>query len=274
MSVAELLCQDRRWRVNLAVQHDISLPLSFDGPQPVFFAAPPATARALVAGTFRGEVARGGSCNCATYTITPHCNGTHTECVGHVTSELLAIRDIAVEGLLPTRVLTVTPEPAGACGETDPPPCEPEDLIISRRCLAGSLAGREDGDLPALVLRTRPNDPSKRSRDYSRGIAPAYLSCAAARLLVSCKVRHLIVDLPSVDRSEDGGRLAVHRIFWGLKPGETRLGQARRADCTITELAYLDDSIPDGIYLLNLQIAPFAADAAPSRPVLYPLVRV
>ncbi len=273
MSIAELLCQDRRWRADLAIQHDISLPLSFDGPQPAFFAAPPATARALVAGTFRGEVARGGSCNCATYTVTPHCNGTHTECVGHVTSEPLAIRDIVMDGLLPARLLTVTPEPAGACAEIDPPPCESGDLIISRRSLAGLLAGSDDGDLPALVLRTQPNDRSKRARDYGTGTAPAYLSCAAARLLVSCSVRHLIVDLPSVDRSEDGGRLAAHRIFWGLDAGETKLKQARRADCTITELAYVDDSIPDGIYLLNLQIAPFAADAAPSRPMLYPLVR-
>ena len=32
------------------------------------------------------------------------------------------------------------------------------------------------------------------------------------------------------------------------------------------------DSIPDGQYLLNLQVAPFVADAAPSRPVLLPLL--
>jgi hypothetical protein len=40
---------------------------------------------------------------------------------------------------------------------------------------------------------------------------------------------------------------------------------------TVTELIYAPDPIPDGHYLLNLQVAPLLADAAPSRPVLYPV---
>jgi hypothetical protein len=36
-------------------------------------------------------------------------------------------------------------------------------------------------------------------------------------------------------------------------------------------LAFIDDAIADGHYLLNLQVAPFVADAAPSRPILLPL---
>jgi hypothetical protein len=33
-------------------------------------------------------------------------------------------------------------------------------------------------------------------------------------------------------------------------------------------MIYVADEIEDGAYLLNLQIAAFAADAAPSRPLL------
>ena len=39
----------------------------------------------------------------------------------------------------------------------------------------------------------------------------------------------------------------------------------------MTELAYVPDSAADGLYLLDLHVPAFAADAAPSRPVLYPL---
>jgi hypothetical protein len=42
----------------------------------------------------------------------------------------------------------------------------------------------------------------------------------------------------------------------------------------VTELAYAPDAAPDGLYLLDLQVPAFVADAAPSRPVLYPLTAV
>lgn len=56
-----------------------------------------------------------------------------------------------------------------------------------------------------------------------------------------------------------------------LPRGSRRLSEATRAHCTVTELANGPDSAPDGGYLLSLQIAPFVADATPSRPVLLPL---
>ena len=43
----------------------------------------------------------------------------------------------------------------------------------------------------------------------------------------------------------------------------------RRA--SITELAWIAPEIPDGLYLLDLQLPPFLADAAPSRPLLFPV---
>jgi len=38
---------------------------------------------------------------------------------------------------------------------------------------------------------------------------------------------------------------------------------------TITELIYVPNSVTDGEYLLELQVAAFENDASPSRPVLY-----
>jgi kynurenine formamidase len=130
------------------------------------------------------------------------------------------------------------------------------------------------GSLPAgaLVIRTLPNDRAKLSRNHDEGAPPPYLSAEAAQWLVSSNVEHLIVDLPSIDRASDEGRLTAQRIFWGMPAGATAASSATRAHSTITELAYVDDVVSDGLYLLSLQVAPFEAEAAPSRPILYPLV--
>jgi hypothetical protein len=34
-------------------------------------------------------------------------------------------------------------------------------------------------------------------------------------------------------------------------------------------LIYVPNEVPDGTYILNLQIAPFENDASPSKPILY-----
>ena len=80
-----------------------------------------------------------------------------------------------------------------------------------------------------------------------------------------------MLDVPSADRASDAGALSAHRIFFGLPAGSTQLAQAQRRDCTITELAYVAETIADGWYLLALQAPAIAGEAVPSRPVLYPL---
>ena len=46
-------------------------------------------------------------------------------------------------------------------------------------------------------------------------------------------------------------------------------GDKRRR--SLTEMIYVPDGIPDGLYWLHLELAPLVSDATPSRPVLYPL---
>src|SRR5437879_7785473 len=50
---------------------------------------------------FKGSVERGASCNCELITLIPHCNGTHTECVGHLTRERLDAWRVVPAGFLP-----------------------------------------------------------------------------------------------------------------------------------------------------------------------------
>jgi arylformamidase len=132
------------------------------------------------------------------------------------------------------------------------------DFVVEKSQIEGKL---EKGRCEALILRTLPNDNSKKEKQYS-GTNPPYMDIALIPLLEEAGVKHLLVDLPSVDREEDGGKLAFHHAFWQV-PENPQL------DKTITELIYVDESIKDGRYILNLQVAPFENDAAPSRPVLH-----
>jgi arylformamidase len=241
----------RRWRVG-SDGRDISIPLVFDGPQPGFFGAAPAGGVVVTAGSFVGDVQRGGSCNCSTYTLTPHCNGTHTECIGHVTAERMSVRDQSGEHFSPALLASVGPGP-----------------MITRAALAAAIAPHELSHYRALVVRTLPNTRDKLARNYDRAPAP-YFDAEAMRWIVDRGITALVVDLPSLDRADDA-ELTAPRIFWGLPPGATSAAQATRPTATVTELAFIDDSIADGHYLLNLQVAPFVADAAPSRPILLPL---
>ena len=113
----------------------------------------------------------------------------------------------------------------------------------------------------ALIIRTIPNTKEKLSRQYSNTNWP-YFQEEAMEYLVKKGVQHLLIDLPSIDKENDEGKLRCHNIFWNTK-GALRLG------ATITELVYVDNKITDGKYILNLQIAPFENDATPSKPILY-----
>ncbi len=260
---------ERSYRVT-PDHYDLSIPLSFGGSQLRCFGAPPAQERTYVAGSFTGDVRRGGSCNCATYTLTPHCNGTHTECVGHITGERLSIHELCRDALLSALLISVEPQSASSTTEHSHPAPQPGDFLVSRSAIETAVQATDAGQFEALVIRTLPNDDSKRTRDYGSCPAP-YFSAAAMEWIVQRGIQHLVVDLPSVDRAEDEGILTAHRIFWGMPRGSTALEAATRRTATITELAYIHSSIPDGFYLLNLQIAPFASDAAPSRPILMAL---
>ena len=124
----------------------------------------------------------------------------------------------------------------------------------------------------ALVLRTLPNDTTKKGASYS-GQNPAYLTREAMAWVREQGVEHLLVDLPSVDREEDDGELGNHHLFWGLAAGETDPEQAEGPWRTITEMIYVPEDVVDGTYLLSLQVPHFILDAAPSRPLLYPITK-
>jgi kynurenine formamidase len=275
----ELEARGVRLHADVSDPLSLAVPLDFDGPQPNHYGAPRAHARALDDGAQSLDTRAGGSVNCEALTLVPHCNGTHTECVGHITDERIAVSEVLRGGLWLAAVVSVTPCPANATDEsTVPPPVRGDRVITARALLAAldALPGRRG--LPvapqAVVLRTLPNDESKLTREYGAQVPAPYLTREAAAALVAADIEHLVTDLPSLDRTRDGGELTAHRLFWGLPPGNRRAADATRSHATVTELAWIAPTIRDGLYLLDLQMPAFLSDAAPSRPVLYRLKRL
>ena len=267
-------------RIDLSRPISLAIALDFSDQQPRHFGAPQATSRPFAVPGFSGSVEHGASCNCQTLTLIPHCNGTHTECVGHLTREPLDAHRVAPLGFVPAILLSIEPVDASTSGETTDPTPHSGDTLITRGALEKSwraTEGRASGtgstahfEPRALIIRTLPNPSDKQHQNYSDS-TPPYLSREAAELLIERGIEHLVVDLPSIDRAHDEGRLTAHRIFFGLPLGSTALAQATRPRATVTELAYIPDAAPDGSYLLELQVPALGGDAVPSRPLLYRL---
>ena len=252
---------------------DISIPLRFDGPQPNAYGVEPASAEPVRAGELIGDTRRGGSCNFERFTLVPHCNGTHTECVGHLTHERISVRDSLKDVFVRAVLISVVPSPAKMAGETYPVEFGEDDWLITRESLQNALAVvRNDGNevaFEAVIVRTVPNNDAKLERVYAGDPMPPYFSTEAMEFIVELGISHLLVDLPSIDRLFDDGKLSNHRIFWKIETQVFHVSPESRIDATITELVYAPSEVPDGEFLCNLQIAPFASDASPSRPLLF-----
>ena len=231
---------------------DISIPLKPNQNNPNCFFAPPPTSKPVRSGDFVGSIREGGLLNFKTLQINPHGNGTHTECYGHIEDTSMTINQVFKQMLFPAVLLSAYPELR-----------EDGDRVIGIRTL--ELMDADNGEkamLPeALIIRTLPNSDDKLQRIYS-GTNPPYVS---AEFLIEIRkrgVKHLLIDLPSVDREQDEGRLAGHKAFWGI-------GDDIQKFNTITELIYVDSMIKDGLYLLQMSICPLEIDASPSKPVIY-----
>ncbi|MEM6964711.1 MAG: cyclase family protein [Bacteroidota bacterium] len=235
------------YQADLSNPLDISIPLRQGDRTVNCFYAPFMEATPVVAGDFIGSTLRGGPVNFLNVRINPHGNGTHTECVGHIAKEKFTINQSLQTFHFFAKLVTVIPTKM-----------ENGDQVILKNQFDQVL---QKGEADAVVIRTFPNHEDKLRRHYS-GTNPTYLHHEATQYLVDCGIQHLFIDLPSVDREEDGGALLSHRTFW-------QYPDSIREHCTITELIFVEDKIKDGEYLLQLGIASFEIDVSPSKPILY-----
>ena len=229
---------------------DLSIELSNDENNPRAWYVDPPTFEPVRTEHYMGSVAEGGSVNFRDIFFNPHGHGTHTECLGHITKEVYSINERIQEYFCEAQVLTLTPKVI----------TNKFDGLSDRVITADQLSAVSSG-VDALILRTLPNVSDKLHMKYS-DTNPAYLDVAGASVLIEKSIKHLLLDLPSVDRESDGGELIFHHAFWEVP-------QNPNHERTITELIFVGNEVEDGKYILELQVAPFKNDAAPSRPVLY-----
>lgn len=261
----------KTYQVDSQTPKSLAIPVQFNGEQPNFFGASRAQAGPLRGNGFIGDTRRGGSCNVTEIRMVPHCNGTHTETVGHIVHAQHAVLESIAQSVMPSVVVSVTPVAASATNDTYRPAPEPGDMLITLDALELKLAGYKHDELTALVVRTLPNHATKKATEYGDQCQPPYFSADATRYLVERGVQHLLVDIPSIDKMHDAGWLTNHHIFWNVPQGTHEATPDTWAGKTVTEMIFVDDEIGDGLYLLNLQMPAFCSDAAPSRPVVYAL---
>lgn len=245
-----LTYNNKSYQADLTKPQDISMRLVPNQQGVNCFYAPWVEASPVVAGDFIGDTKQGGAVNFKTLKINPHGNGTHTECVGHIAKEEYTINQCLKTFHFVAKLISVYPQ------RTDD-----GDRIITKQQVEELLAGETPR---ALIIRTLPNDDLKLNTNYS-GSNPPYVTAEAMQFIVAQGVEHLLIDLPSVDREEDGGKLLAHKAFW-------QYPTAIRTHCSITELIYVPQSIRDGLYLLNIQIISLELDASPSKILLYDLL--
>jgi kynurenine formamidase len=240
----------RKIEVNISNPIDISIPIDtsknsvsawyIDGPK----------ISAETQDGYEISVANGAVVNFNNISFNPHSHITHTECVGHITKEVHSVNKNLKYFIFLAEVVTIAPLFHNG------------DFLIGVKQLRTALGNKKRD---AVVIRTLPNLDDKKSMDYSN-TNPTYLSEKAAIYLREKGIKHLLIDLPSVDKEKDEGRLLSHNAFWNTA-GDVRM------DATITELIYVPNAVEDGEYLLNLMIAPFENDATPSKPVLYKIMK-
>jgi kynurenine formamidase len=238
--------------IDLSKPIDISIPLTNTAANPIAWYIEKPEIEPVRFGDWVGKVSEGSSTNFNNIFFNPHGHGTHTECLGHITREFYSINQCLKQFFFTAELISVEPEK------------KDEDLVITRSQIEKALKGKTP---EAIVIRTLPNPESKKHTNYSK-TNPPYLLEEAAAFIRENGIKHLLIDLPSVDREEDEGKLLAHKAFWNVKD-VNNLNADARLDCTITEMIFVDDNVSDGNYILNLQIASFENDASPSKPVLY-----
>lgn len=236
----------KKYKIDLAKPIDISIPLRASKDNASAWYLEPPKIEPVVIDEWKASVAEGASVNFNNIQFNPHAHGTHTECAGHITKKVYSINQNLKRFFFLAEVITI------------PPQQQDGDFVISKKQLRFALGNKKR---EAVVIRTIPNTKEKLSAQYSH-TNPPYLLKETAEYLKKKGVKHLLVDLPSVDKEEDGGELLAHNTFWNTS-GKIRL------DATITEFIFVPNTVEDGTYFLNLQIAPFENDASPSKPVLY-----
>jgi hypothetical protein len=251
----------------LAPPRSLAPNLTFDGAAPRWFDAPAAHSWPHRVGEFSGTVLTGASCNCRNIQLLPHGNGTHSEGVGHLTYDEANVIDVLPKLPMPAVLLRLAALRAGDCHETADYAPEPNDWLVTQQICAAAWPQAPAPRPSVAVLALEPCETA----------VPPYLTRECTQWLVDRGIEHLIVELPSIDRLRDAGRLTAHRIFFGLPAYAAtapapRHSDARRPQATVTELAQIPRELTTRSGFVQWLAPAMLGDAVPTQPLWYDLL--
>ncbi|QQG29154.1 cyclase family protein [Pectobacterium carotovorum] len=225
----------------------------------------PASGEPLHYGSCVASVSEGGSCNATSINLVPHCHGTHTECIGHILEGEYHVAELLFEPFMAATLIRVPLQFIENVKDGYNASAQKKDLVITRAAIDDALALMTSDYLQALVISTSVPDW------LPEGESAPYFTHQAMERIVALGVRHLLVDIPSIDRLHDGGRMDNHRIFWGVSYGT--IMEPARVDCSVTEMIQVPQELPSGHYFLSIHLPDISGDALPSMPVLFSFSR-
>lgn len=230
------------YRIDLSHAIDCSSTFGDTAREPSAWYVKPVSISPVRIDDWLGSVEAGSSVNFYEVQLNPHGNGTHTECYGHIDKGHQKLNDHLREshGWIHFQRLPIRSENGDRLLKL-------EDLIEPAEGFP-EFVGIEAAGLPFPGHFSNTNPP--------------FIEAALCKRLAELGVKHLLTNLPSVDKEEDGGALAAHRAFWQY-PHNTR------REATITEFTNFPSNLEEGFYFINLQTAPIHNDAVPSRPLLF-----
>ena len=234
------------YKIDLNQAISISTPFHGKNHLPKAFYSPDLDIEPVRTDGWIGSTLEGGILNFKNVFINPHGNGTHTECVGHIAKEPYMIKDCLKSNFHLGQLISIQPR----SNETD--------TFITHKQIKEI---QFEENVNCLIIRTLPNAYSDKIKDWS-GTNPCYIEYQAMNLLIEMGIEHFMIDLPSVDRESDEGKLLAHKTFWQYP------GNSPRRNATITEMIYAPEEVEDGLYLVDIQVLPLAMDASPSNILL------
>lgn len=239
----EIRLGDRRYNLSNVIR--VSRPIyTQDTIQtPQAFYLPTFQYKPVEIGDFVGDLAQGGSCNVRTVSFTPH-NLTHLEVSSHVLEGGNKLTDLSPSDL------------QGEVYLIDLSKEDFDDVYIQPKHIQAQINQLpKDAQLVGIKTKYSLMTPNF---EFS-GTDPLCLHPDTTSYLRQelPELRALILDLPSVDREDDGGLLAAHKNFFTL------------AKNYVVELAYFD-TLKEGYYYCVLTPYPVELDAMITDIYFYP----
>lgn len=210
---------------------------------------------------FIGDVLQGGSCNVDILSFCPH-NLTHVETSDHILNQKSAYASINkvpvnhLQGLV--YVIDLTKK------------LNPDTKLIQLKHIEDELA-KISYPITAIALKTFASELSpeydftgKNFLALSKEVSEYISHCSFA----SQKITTLLLDLPSTDQENDGGKLLAHRAFFEIPDKGFEFLDTKKK--VIAELTYLNE-IKQNYYYFIMTPAKIQTNAIITDILFYPL---